>query len=78
MQEETNLDILLGVSDFLPQHLWKKHQMIVMDPDQVAILDFFRDRLSEKAVRLFVRLPRGFIEGNFAGVIVEQRPKDRI
>lgn len=74
MQEESNLDILLGVADFLPEHFWKKHQMIIMDPDQVTILNFFGNRFGEKAVCLFVCLPGRFIEGDFTGVIVEKRP----
>ena len=78
MQEEANLDILLGVPNFLPEHLREKHQMIIVDPDQVAIPNFFRDGSGEKAVCFFVRFPGGFIEGNFAGVIVEKRPQDRI
>lgn len=43
VQEETNLDVLLAITDLFPQHLWKQHEMVVVDPDQISVHDFFGD-----------------------------------
>lgn len=52
--------------------------MVIVDPDQIAILNIFGNSLCKQAVRLFIRIPREFVKGNLAGMIVEQRPEDRI
>lgn len=78
MQEESDLDILLAITDLLAQHLRQQHEMVIMHPDQIAILDFLRDGLCEKAICLLVSFPGRFVEGDFAGVVVEQRPENRV
>lgn len=40
VQEEPDLDVLLAVADLLAQHLRQQHEVVVMHPDQIAILDF--------------------------------------
>jgi hypothetical protein len=57
MEEESDLDVFLAISNLLAKHFRKKHEVIIMDPDQVSILDFFRNSFGKKAVRFFVCLP---------------------
>ena len=78
MQEEAKLDVLLGVANLLAQHLRHEHQVVVVHPDHVVVLDILGDCLREEPVRLGVRLPRGLVEGDLTGVVVEKRPHDGI
>jgi hypothetical protein len=71
VQEESNLDILLAVTDLLAQHLRQQHQVVVVDPDQIAVLNFFCDSLGEKPICFLVCLPGGLVKGDFTGVVVE-------
>lgn len=43
MKEEADLDVVFSLADFLAQHLRKQHEMVIVDPDQIAVLDFSRD-----------------------------------
>lgn len=45
MKEEPDLDVLLAVSNLLPKHLREQHQVIVMNPNQIPVFNFFRDSL---------------------------------
>lgn len=47
MQEEADLDVLLAVTDLLAQHLRQKHEVVIVDPDQIAILDLLRNGFGE-------------------------------
>jgi hypothetical protein len=78
VQEEANLDILLAVTDLLAQHLRQQHEVIVMHPDQIAILDFLGNGLGEKAIGLLVCFPGGLVKCNLTWVIMKQRPEDRV
>lgn len=78
MEEEANLDVDLAVPDLLPKHLGKQHQVVIVDPDEVAVPHLLRDGFGEQPVGFFVGLPGGFIEGYFAGVVVEEGPQDGI
>lgn len=78
VEEEANLDIFLAMADLLAQHLGKEHQVIIMHPDQVTILNFLRNRFGEEAVGLLVCLPGGLIKGNLAGMVVEEGPENRV
>lgn len=78
VEEEPDLDVDLGISDLLPEHLGQQHQVVIMDPNQVAVAHLFRDGFGEKPVGFFVGLPGGFVKGDFAGVVVEERPQDGI
>lgn len=71
VQEETNLDVLLGFTDLFAQHLREQHEVVVVDPDQIPILYFLGDGFGEKPVGFLVGLPCRFVEGNFTGVVVE-------
>jgi len=52
--------------------------VVVVDPDHVAILHVLDDRLGEQPVHLLVGGPGRLVEGNLAGVVVEERPQDRV
>lgn len=74
VQEEAYFDILLGVANFLAQHFRQEHEMVVMYPDQISILHVGRHCLRKQPVRLPVCVPSGLVKGDFAGVVMEQRP----
>jgi hypothetical protein len=57
MQEESDLDVLLTISNLLAKHFREEHEVIIMNPDQISILDFFRNGFGKKAVRFLVCLP---------------------
>lgn len=78
MEEEADLDILLCGANFLPQHLWQEHKMVIMDPYQIAISYIFCHCLREKTVNVLVCSPCRLIERNFSGVVVEEGPEDGI
>lgn len=52
--------------------------MVIVDPDQIAILDIFDDGLGEKAVDLLVCGPSRLVEGNLTGVIMEEGPENGV
>ena len=71
MEEETNFDICFGLANLLSEHCWKEHQVIVVYPDEVTVLNIFRNSSREKPVCLLVSIPSGLIKGNFARMVVE-------
>lgn len=52
--------------------------MVVVNPNQVAILHFLRDSLCKKTVGFLVGFPGGLVEGDLAGVVMEQGPEDGV
>lgn len=78
VQEEANLDVLLGVADFLAKHLRQQHQMVVVNPDQIAILNVLDDSLGKQAVDFAVSGPCALVKCDFTGVVVEKRPENRV
>lgn len=78
MEEEADLDILLAIADLLTQHLREEHQVIIMHPDQVAILNFLRNRFGEKTVGLLVCFPGGLVKGNLTGMVMEEGPENGV
>ena len=71
MKEKTDLDVGFGISNLFPEHGRQEHQMIVVNPDQIAVFYIFCDSFSEEAVRFSVCVPSGFIKGYFAGMVME-------
>jgi hypothetical protein len=78
VQEETELDVALGVADFLAEHGGQKHEMVVVDPDQIVVLHIFCDFLCKQTVGFLVGFPCGLVEGDLTGVVVEEGPEDRV
>lgn len=78
VQEEANLDVLFAIANLLPEHFGQEHQVVIMHPDQIPIAHFRSHCLGEQSVCFLVSLPGGLIESDFTGVIVEERPQDRV
>lgn len=47
MEEEPDFDVLLAVSNLLPKHLRKEHQVVVVYPNQIPIFDLLCDSFGE-------------------------------
>ena len=77
MQEESNADIVLAQGcEFFAENFRKKHEVIVVDPDQVPFPGLMGDSLREQTVRLTIRVPGSFVENNFTGMVMQERPQD--
>eukprot|EP01124_Arcella_intermedia_P020024 TRINITY_DN2743_c0_g1_i4.p1 TRINITY_DN2743_c0_g1~~TRINITY_DN2743_c0_g1_i4.p1 ORF type:complete len:120 (+),score=6.38 TRINITY_DN2743_c0_g1_i4:205-564(+) len=58
VQEESYLQIYFS----FPQHGWEEHQVVVVDPDQVAWADDLEDGIAEEAVYFEVLAVPVFVE----------------
>jgi hypothetical protein len=76
VEEETELDVALGVADLFAEHSGQKHEMVVVDPDQIVILYVFCDFLCEQTIGFLVGFPCGLVEGNLTGMVVKEGPED--
>jgi hypothetical protein len=74
VQEEANFDILLGCANFLSQHLWQKHEMIIVDPDQIPILNILCHGLRKLSIDLYICIPSRLIESDLSRVVMEEGP----
>ena len=71
VQEETNLDILLGVSNCGAQHFWDEHKVIVMHPNNIAILYIGCNSVGKQLIHFLVCLPVTLVESDLSWVIME-------
>jgi hypothetical protein len=78
MEEEANLDVLLGVTNLFSQHGWEEHEMIIVNPDQITILNILGHGLCKQTVDLLVCSPCGLVECDLSWVVVEKWPKDLV
>lgn len=78
MEEKANFYISFLMADFLSQHLRQKHEMIVVYPDQVSVVDMRSNGACKLLVSLSVRFPIFLDECDFAWVIVEERPQNGV
>lgn len=78
VKEEADLDVLLGVTNLLAQHGRHEHQVVVVDPDHIVVLDVLCNSLREQAVGLGVSFPGRLVKGDLSGVVVEKRPHDGV
>lgn len=78
VQEEAQLDILLCLANRFSKHGWKEHEMIIVYPYKVIVLNIFGYSFGEELIGGFVSLPSLFVECDLTRMIVEQGPKDRI
>ena len=76
VKEEADLDVLLLVPNLLPKHCRQEHQVIVVHPNHVVVLDIFSNGLCEEEVGFTVRLPRIFLKGHIGWMVVQQWPQD--
>jgi hypothetical protein len=64
-----------GVRRSVPKELRQQHQVIVVDPNQIARLEVVHHRVAESLVGSHVRIPVGSIELEPGRELVEQRPQ---
>lgn len=76
VEEETELDVALGGANLFAEHSGQKHEMVVVDPNQIVVLHVLCDLLCEQAVGFLVGIPCGLVEGDLTRVIVEEGPED--
>ena len=58
----------------LPEEPGKEHEVVIMDPYDIPILDRIQDSLTEHLVHMPVLPPLLIIERGVCGKIVEKRP----
>lgn len=75
MQEPTDLDVLLGD---LSEHRGQQHQMVILDPDKITVLNDLCNGFSKQAIDLLICLPPFFVERDLSRVVMEKWPKDTI
>lgn len=71
VEEEPDFDIVLSVPNLLSKHFGEQHQVIVVYPNQISILNFLRDSFGEQAVGFFICVPCRFIKRDFSGVVMK-------
>jgi hypothetical protein len=76
VEEETELDVALGVANLFTEHSRQKHKMVVVDPNQIVILHILCNLLCEQTVGFLVGIPGGLVEGDLTGVVMEEGPED--
>jgi hypothetical protein len=54
VEEEPNLDVLLAVTNLLSEHFGQQHQVIIVDPDHISVLDISDDCFGEEPVDLAI------------------------
>lgn len=79
MQKETNADVALAqLAELLAQQLRQQHEVVVMDPDQIALASFVGNRLGKETVGLAVGVPGRLVEHDLTGVVVQEGPQYRV
>lgn len=74
VQEEAELDVLLGRANLLAEHGRQEHQVVIVDPDEIVVLHVCGNSLGEEAVGLGVCIPGRLVEGDLTRVVMEKRP----
>lgn len=77
MQEESDLDVLLSLANGLTKQPRQNHQMIILNPDKVAIFYDIGDFGGEFLVCCEVCFPSQFVKVDFSGVVMEEWPAVR-
>lgn len=71
VEEESELDVALGVSNLFSEHGRKQHEMVIVNPDKIIVLHVLGNGLGEQAVRFTVGVPGRLVKRNLTGVVVE-------
>lgn len=78
VQEPADFHINLLEYGQVTKHSREKHQVVVMDPDDVASLQLLDKALGKQLVDLLVGGPDGFIKSRLTRMIVKQRPQNLV
>lgn len=81
VEEETDLDVLDGVLhlfNLFSQELWEQHQVVIVNPNGISLLDNVDDGLCELTVCLDVCFPVRFVKADLVWMVVEERPENGI
>jgi len=76
VEEEAELDVALRVANLFAQHSRQKHEMVVVNPDQIVVLYILCDLLCEQTIGFLVGIPGRLVEGDLTRVVVEEGPED--
>lgn len=81
VEEEADLDVvnasILG-GNLLAKHLRQEHEVIVVNPDEVIVLDVLGDLLCKLAVGVLVGSPVGLVKGDVGRVVMKDSPQDLV
>lgn len=78
MQEPAGGDVDMHLLGPLSQHEWQQHEVVVMHPDVIAVLEVRHDGICKGLVRFTVRKHGVVVEADLIELVVEQRPDRRI
>jgi len=78
MKEEADFDVSFRVANFFSDHGGHKHEVVVVNPDQVIILNIAGNGFGKETVDLLVGIPSRFVKGDFTRVIMQKSPEDFI
>lgn len=78
VQKKAEFDILFCLTNLLAEHGRQEHEVVVVDPHEVVVLDVRGDCLGEQAIGFGVRIPSRFVECDLTGMVVEEGPEDGI
>ena len=81
MKEEADPDILgwrvLDVERFANQ-LWKKHQVIVLHPEHIVVLQTGGDGIGKDLVGLAISIPGRLVKVDSLRMVMEEWPQNRV
>jgi hypothetical protein len=78
VQEEAKFDILLLGSNQISQQGREQHQVVVMNPDHIVVLDIGGNGFGKKPVGFLICVPSFVVKGDFARMIMKQWPQNRV
>ncbi len=73
VKEESNANLL---GNLLSEQRRKKHQVVIVHPDDIAVLRNLSHGVGKSHISSLIRGPGGFIKVNFAWMVVEERPQN--
>lgn len=78
VEKPTNADFEVQGCGPLPKHEWEQHEMVVVHPDLIAVLEVARHGVCESLVRFAIGSHVAVVERHLVGLVVEQWPDCRI
>jgi len=71
VEKVADLDVFARFFKLLAEELRKKHEVVIVDPDQVAFPNVLQNGVGEEAVDQLVCLPIIFVKHDVAGMVME-------